>query len=750
MAHWDLIVVAVLSASPGALSGAVPNWPVAMSVSGESKPPILLASRAGLVPPRTPKSESGKSETIRSEPVSSEPASADPSSVDPEVRWLESILRTKGVDATVRRGAAERLLRSCGGARSGLRSDEDAVAALAAALSGDGSRDGEEAAAGAVVEAIQSVGSAPAGLALPLIDFAMRLPADRRDGVRGAAARLEGEAVNLVAPLASSPSQDMPRRLAAVWLLGSMRDAESIDALAALLDVANDQPAPIVDAACDQLERALDRGFGRDPEKWRRWWAELPAEASAPGQRSLMASLRARILDLESRVDRQQREVDEVAARIAAVTGELFLTLPQEVRQERTIKLLSDPLAVLRDFALTQVDRMLRNGEVPSETVQLAMLERLGDPRAEIRTRALKLLGDIGRPQLSEEISPAFVVERDPDVLKVHLALLQRQPSPATFERLVALLDEDSVSEDVARAIVRLVEDDLLHGPWQERLRDVARRLVDATPSPSFVRLLGASGDDDDLRRIEAMMTSGDPAIRRGAADALRLRGLGEKLVPLAGDEAVYPALVRAIADAPVDLARLRRVLAIAPPSPASEPDREAAVRRIVAALPATDLLAADDLLAETPWASERLRADGLARIAEVPVDDLPVALRRDALLRLGELLARSGDPRRALVVLDRLGATNDAAVDRVRFEAALVDRQFDRAATLSGEPTAWLDLLDSLVQRQNPSCPAIRDELVRRFGGVLSENDLTRLTAASAKIDGMRRDSRPVREGNG
>lgn len=761
-----------------------------------------VAASSGREP--SPPSPSRSAVQVPGESIRNGAAAATDPGVDPEVRWLASILRMKGADAAIRRGAAERLLRLASPPPgAGRRAADEALAELAGALRNGGPRDGDDPAS-AVLEAVQSVGVAPAELALPMIELARRLPSDRRDPVRAAAARLEGAAASVVGPVAWDPSREMPDRLAAIWLLGAMRAAESVDALVSLLDPAREQPTPIVDAACDQLERLLERGFGRDAVKWRRWWTELPGDAGAAGERSLLGSLRARILQLESSLQRRQREVDEVASRLAATTGELFLTLASTARQERTIVLLADPLPSLREFALTQVDRLLRNGEVPVEPLQLALLERLDDPQAELRIRTLKLLGDIGRPQLSEEISPAFARESDPGVIAAYLSLLQRQPSPTTFERLAELLEDPVVGEDAARAIVRLVEDDLLFGAWQDRVRDVTRRLVDAsalpagsgagasttnaatgapaslgsgaasggangasgsggaagtappsgssvptgpstspsstpttgaTPNATFVRLLGAAGNDDDLRRIEAMLGSPDPSVRRGAADALRLRGRRDTLLPLAGDEAVYPALVRGLSDSPVDLDRLRRVLTLVPPSAATQPDRDVAVRRILTSLPPSDLATADDLVAAAGraagWPTDRLRIDGLARMAEPAADEIPMTIRRDLLVRLSRLLTRNGDPRRAIVVLDRLGSATDPDVDRARFEAALVDRQYDRAAALNGKPGPWIELLEELVGRRSAAAGGLRDEILRRFSGEMNTDE-------RSKIDGF------------
>lgn len=85
-----------------------------------------------------------------------------------------------------------------------------------------------------------------------------------------ALSRIPGSAELLRGELSSA---DSPRRRAAAVALGALRDRTVV---ASLIELLGDSDAEVVSAALTALRAITGKSFlfgGRDPEKWRRWWA---------------------------------------------------------------------------------------------------------------------------------------------------------------------------------------------------------------------------------------------------------------------------------------------------------------------------------------------------------------------------------------------------------------------------------------------------------------------------------------------
>lgn len=714
-----LVSVTILSGLGGRLGG---------EARASATRPLLPRPPVQFGPPRAAPLE-------RSEPRKND---LEQRPTDAESDWLRGVLLTPGADLATRRGAATRLLT--------LRDDQDRPRPAAVAVLEEVLRGTDESAVEAVLTAMEATDPLRAELAPAILGLVRIAPTERRGRVSGVVGRLSAAAVPYFAGQINDAELDMSHRLAAVWALAAMRGPERISALVEFLEPDEAIEPELVTAICASLERLFANGFDCDRDRWVRWWRDLSAQSSDEDS----ATLRRRIDVLVRENEARLAALDAYANRLVETYAELFLTLNAENRQTRTLRLLTDELPVVRTFALTQVDRMVRNGESPSEDLQQGLLARLDDEVGSVRRDALILLDRIGRPDLAAEVAPAFNREREPQTIQTYLEIYQKRAAPSTFERMLELLETPQFAEDAARAIVELAEENLLDAPRSEQVLPVARRLLDAKESPAFVRLLGAAGEEADLTRVAALLDSPDRVVRRAAAESMRLRGRADVLRGRADDEAVYPILVRALAESSTTIDRFRELVDLEPPTPELAADRISAVRRALAKLVPTDLAAADELLRLRPWCDDRLRLEGLSRVPELPSSALLPAVRRDLSLRLATTQMRVGDARTALATLDRLAGTRaalpagesatagppeDLEVRNLRFQAAALSGQFEIAAALEGNAESWVALLTEAWKRKSTAAGPLADEIARRFRGQFSDGAREQFDAMATDI---------------
>ncbi|MCA9285367.1 MAG: hypothetical protein KDA22_09145 [Phycisphaerales bacterium] len=638
------------------------------------------------------------------------PVSATTANGSDDAAWLRSVLEAKGIDEPTRVGAARRLL---------TIGDPPALQVLE-----EGLRQGEAPVMEAVLNALIAEGdrSVPNLLASAVADAMPKLPPDRRPQVVPILARSE-EPVGRLAAVALDRSFGPELRILAINALDGFRTTESVAALVDVLDPAHNELPEVVTAACQGLTQLTNFDYGNDVEAWRQWWQQVQGKPLEEFLQVKVRSLEAQVADRQRQIDDLQRELDRRTTRLTQAYQELFVSLSPEQRQDRMVALLADDTAPIRVFALDAVDRMIRNGEVPAPALQQALAERLADREPTIRALALRLLDDLGSSSLKQAFAASFQTEQDPKVIEAYLDVLVRHPAAAAFPRLVQLLDDPKLDEAAARAVFRLYDEKRLPDDWREQVQEKAERALDVRWTPAFVRLYGISCDASGLVRLQDVLQNDDPLMRRAAAEALRRRGQWEPLVAKLDDEAVFPAAVRALADPPVDLARIRQLAAIRPPE-SLQSEWEGNLQRAANAIPLDEVLAADDALASLLPTSPKVRIEALLRLVDAEPGTISNAVRRDAVLRVCGLLLELGDAKQAMATLDRTQLPVDADIDALRFRALALGGDFDRAARLSSKPEDWLSLFRWAVPRERIDPVMLRDEIRDRFGEAIDQDE--------------------------
>lgn len=622
-----------------------------------------------------------------------------------DASFYEAVLNNPTSDSAVRRAAAERLVRD--------RSPE-ATQAVERVLRGKNSDT-----LAAVVEALDRAEVRVPTLADALVAaIASDLRLDRAAAAR-VLALSDARAIELLWNVADRG--ELPQRIGAIGGLGELRTRDAAARLVALLDDTRRESAEVVQAACAALDRCTGAKIGADPARWRVWWedsAHVQVETGAD------TALRARVEAAERAVAEARRRGDRLAERLVEVYGQLFLHLTQNERMQLCADLLSDSLPEVRTFAVAQIERLLRNGERADDATRRAMTVLLDDPVPSLRAHGVRLLDDLAAPELATRIAERLSRERDPDVGAAYLAALANRPAVEAFAPTLPLVTDPVLGEAACRVLNRLQDAKLLPPDAPTRLIVTLRETLGTRPNGAAVQLLATIGDDTDLQRVTAMLDSNDPAVRRGAAEGLRRRGVRRPLLERSKDPAIYGPLVAALAEEPKTLATLDQIIAAAPP-PDLASEWNAAVARLLRDLPVADLPAADLALERASACEARVRIAGLTRFASSALGGLRRADVEAGLRRYVDLLIANEHSREVFDLLESLQPKAGEPTHDALFRAYALSGEFRRAAEIDASASAWLTLLESVISDPARARP-IADEIALRFQQASSATTMT------------------------
>lgn len=624
--------------------------------------------------------------------------------VNGDASFFDLVLTNPSATEPMRRGAADRLVRM--GTPESLRVLERALRAT------------DPRVASAALRAIDRSTVPLPQLAPAILDAALSdVEIDRATAGRALLAS-DPKALERLGTIAGTQSESLGRRIGAIRTLAGMTRRDAVRVLIDLLAEGRVESADVQRAAMEALGRSTGLAHGEDPAAWRAWWAEaLRAETTGPTDAAMQA-VAARIQAAERTAAEERRRADRLAERLVAIYEQLFLSMSQRERLLRAGELLADDLASVRAFGIGQIERMLRNGERADDATRTAALALLDDPLPALRARGARLLVDLGTAGLATRLAERLPKEREQEVLAAYLAILALQPASEAFAPVAELVRDVAVGEAAARVVVRLVDAGIAPAEWRTTLLPTVRELVERRPNGKSVQLLAMGGTDDDLLRVATFLDSSDQALRRGAAEGLQRRGVRRPLFERSKDPAIYAPLIVAIADEAPTIAAIR-MLASLPPAPDMRQDWNAAVAKVLRAMPVADLAEADEVLAELPAAESATRLEGLTRF----VRSIRAGAQRDAvegaLRSFVDLSVREGRGTEAAEVLTALAPTRGEPAHDALFRLRVLSGAFAEAARLREDSAAWVQLLESVADRPAVAAPIV-DEIARRFDGSL------------------------------
>lgn len=635
-------------------------------------------------------------------------SSSEPELSEREQRQLELFDRTihnasRDIEPLTRQQAAEELI---------AMDIAEATAVLARAL-----ESGEPSVVMAVIDAMEDSPEPVAGLLPAATATLQHIPDGLLEKLALVLPRYGPEALNRVAVLARDSNEPPARRTGPIYALAAFRSREAAVVLMALLQEAPPEPPEILAASGDSLERLTGLPYGSDAEQWRRWWDKLKNEPIEDWLRIMVLHLSTRTSELEHEINRQGRENEEVAQRLTKALRELFLSLSADEQLVRLPDLLSDPLPPVRVFALGRVERRLRDSERIPEPVQAKLADRLNDTTEAPASRLLaaQLLNDLNYQGTADQVAAALAEETVPANAAGYLEILAKRPAPWALEQILHWLNDTTAGEAAAGALWSMNTNGLIDDEAMSAAHNKVRGAMKWGPTPALVRVFGAIGDEDDREIVEGFLDSQDPALRRAAAEGLAFAGALEPLLARAADAEIYPYAIRVLARGPAGVPLVAALAELAPPD-AHRQEWAQTIRTAAEALDASDLLAADDALATHEHVDSALRAEILARAAQLPADAVTLDQRSALLVRLARLRLSLGEYQGAYEALVwPNGAPTPQELARLRFEVAILAGHHDDAFALNNDVLEWIALLNTLIDDERAQAAAVLQEEIRR-----------------------------------
>lgn len=649
-----------------------------------------------------------------------------------DLELFESLLLDAEVPVAFRQEAATRLMQS---------GSEDAAAMIGRAIEG-----GDDARRAIVIDALKVAGP----LGGPVARVVVVAAADGSIPVDAAAAALAISGEIGTAEVVSMHRSEIrsDRRARVVEILGRLPDPVAAGVLVAAMEDAVD-PEDI-----ERIDRALQRwsnsSVSRTPVGWAAWWTRL--NVAGDGSVALQR-LTSRILQEAARADTEaaraiaaEERAERLARQLADAHARLLVLLPETERMARVQAMLVDPESRIRSAAIAQIERMLRDARALPEPLRRALLDRLADIDPAIRMKAAQVLDTMGGEELGPTLVRSLEGESDPEVVRAGLLVLGNRPQPSAAGFAVGQLSskDPEILRLAARVLGTLSAADLLHPDDRELVRTAfAEGLsIDARETARLAVLVAKDPEDD---AVSSLLDSELELVQRGAAEAMRTRGLRELLHAHAGSPAVARVAVQAWADPArgVDATSVERLLELRPrpdgkaggsvDTDADFANWKAAMTRVLEAMPGSQVAAVADRLAGSREFLDA-RIGLLRRGADDPSLATParIGLQR----RLAGVLVEAGRPAEAVGELRAAGAGEpDSPLRGELFAALLRAADWSAAAEIEPDPGPWIMVLENRDALGEGGDAGIVAEIERRFADRLADEDRARLERERSRV---------------
>jgi HEAT repeat protein len=241
--------------------------------------------------------------------------------------------------------------------------------------------------------------------------------------------------------LAADGSAPLPQRLSAIDALApNIGDRRMIEQLIGLLDVPSEE---IRTRALAALAPAAAEDLGRDVNRWKQWWeavARLDERQWLEGRVRLFSQ---RNRTLQNELNRVRTEAEQrstlLSKRLEEALREGYRLIGDaQQRQDALLAWLREPVVEVRLIAMAIISGQIQDGTKPSDSLRTELKTHFADESAEVRRRALLIVGALNDPADAEAILARLSTEKDPAVREVALRVLGQLPTPASIPLLIA------------------------------------------------------------------------------------------------------------------------------------------------------------------------------------------------------------------------------------------------------------------------------------------------------------------------
>lgn len=392
-------------------------------------------------------------------------------------------------------------------------------------------------------------------------------------------------------------------RRGAIVALGYHRNRDVVGVLIGLLS--SRQPQLVRDASGASLSRLTGiYHFGLNVQQWSNWWASHRDLDEKRWLSDLIGNFANHAAALAT-------ENQRVTARLVESQRQLYLITPTDDRTALLEKMMAAPELPMRLMALDLIVQRLVDQQPIGSTLRAALILALGDSSAQVRARSAQLIRDLNDVSGADAIAQRMDTEMDPTVLHAYLLAMADMPREQALSRAMKLLGDVNLRNAAAGVLERAIANGLVNEQYKEALTRQLRQLTagDDTLSPKMIELLGRVATEDDWQRIAGWMNSPDDAVKTAAAQAWAAsdRPLGE-LAKRADSDLFMPILLRAAVRRGKEGATLIQIARFKPKAEQLVESWQQALLAMATRVPASDVVAADQVMAQH---------DGVAPIRE-------------------------------------------------------------------------------------------------------------------------------------
>ena len=637
-----------------------------------------------------------------------------------DLRLFATMLNDDAVPFAFRREAAMRLAESGG---------RDAAEAFRIAF-----RDGDESQRDMVVEAIRASGSTGRPVVRTLLDAMLAEKVDSDDVAQIMVAD-SGRDLDLVRErfFQSAGTDDWERYADLLARIPLPEAAEIL--IDAMGEVDDESSSVVVDAA---LRRWSNTTETRDANGWRQWWVRLSLGEDGT---SALQQLTDRIAVESSRADRAlaravaaETRAQQLATRLAEVKTRAMALLEGESRTDALRAMFVDEEPLVRAAGISQVERMLRNAQPIPDVVRRDLSTLITDDMPANRISTVKILDAIGVDGLADTLASSLMSEPDPTVVAAGLAVLGNRPNPVAIPLAVETLQraDPTLTSAAARVIGEVAAAGLLHPDDRIVIRELLPELDQLTDRDT-ARTKVLIADEDGLEAARGLLRSDTEAVRRGAAEGFRKRGLRDVLREEASDPTVRRVAIQTWIDSPpaIDLVNLEVLQELRPLGDTEQARSDlstwlGAVVQILEALP-IDRLADAERMLQGEASLLDARCASLRRGLSGGL--LTMETRQELQGLLLDAMAEGERWTELVAELRSLDAESPDSPYRARlFELLVRTQDWDGAAILEPSVSAWIELAEDERVEDPRILGPLLGEIERRFDAELGPRERERL----------------------